>query len=121
MRLARSGRCRAKDLLPALAARRRLALRFAPGFAPPGFATGCTGLRVAGLRDTGDPARALVLSQIILSLALPIPMIPLVLFTMRRDIMGPLANRGLTNAAAIAGTVLVLGLDMILLVQTAAA
>jgi manganese transport protein len=68
-----------------------------------------------------DPARALVLSQIVLSIALPIPMIPLVLFTMRRDVMGSLANRPLTNAAAITGAVLVLGLDLVLLVQTAGA
>jgi manganese transport protein len=68
-----------------------------------------------------DPVRALVLSQIALSLALPIPMLPLVLFTMRRDIMGPLANRALTNVAAITGSVLVLGLDLVLLVQTAGA
>jgi len=87
-------------------------------FAPPGSVLPGSALPDSAI--PGDPARALVLSQIILSLALPIPMIPLVLFTMRREIMGPLANRGLTNAAAIAGTVLVLGLDMILLVQTAA-
>jgi manganese transport protein len=64
-----------------------------------------------------DPARALVLSQIALSLALPIPMIPLVMFTMRRDIMGSLANRPSTSMAAIAGAVLVLVLDVVLLAQ----
>ena len=64
-----------------------------------------------------DPAQALVLSQIALSLALPIPMIPLVMFTMRRDIMGSLVNRPLTSMAAIAGAVLVLALDVVLLAQ----
>jgi manganese transport protein len=64
-----------------------------------------------------DPARALVLSQIALSLALPIPMIPLVMFTMRRDIMGSLVNRPLTSMAAIARAVLVLALDVVLLAQ----
>jgi manganese transport protein len=62
-----------------------------------------------------DAAQALVLSQIVLSLALPIPMIPLVLFTRRRDLMGPLANRAATNAAAFGAMGLVLLLDLVLL------
>jgi manganese transport protein len=62
---------------------------------------------------------ALVLSQIVLSLALPVPMIPLLLFTRRHDIMGPLANRKLTNLAAIGATVLVISLDVILLAASA--
>ena len=45
-----------------------------------------------------------MLSQVVLSLALPIPMIALVLFTRRRDIMGEFANSRLTDVAAIAGT-----------------
>ena len=65
-----------------------------------------------------DATTALVLSQILLSLALPVPMIALVLFTRRRDIMGPLANRPLTDAAAIAATALVLTLNLVLLVQS---
>jgi len=65
-----------------------------------------------------DGTRALVLSQILLSLALPAPMIALVLFTRRRDIMGPLANGALTDAAAIAGTGLVLALNLVLLLQS---
>ncbi len=35
---------------------------------------------------------ALVVSQVILSIALPLPMIALVMFTRRRDIMGTFAN-----------------------------
>ncbi len=48
---------------------------------------------------------ALVMSQVVLSLALPIPMIALAVFTRQRDIMGAFANGGLTQAAAIAGTI----------------
>ena len=50
-----------------------------------------------------DATQALVMSQVVLSLTLPIPMIALVLFTRRRDIMGEFANRRLTDIAAIAG------------------
>ncbi|HEY6432254.1 MAG TPA: Nramp family divalent metal transporter [Acetobacteraceae bacterium] len=64
-----------------------------------------------------DPTRALVLSQVLLSFALPIPMVALVLFTRRRDIMGPFVNGRLTDAAAIGGMVVVLGLNVVLLAQ----
>ncbi len=65
-----------------------------------------------------DPTEALVVSQIVLSLALPIPMIALVLFTRRRDLMGAFANSRLTDVAAIAGTGIVLALNTVLLLQT---
>ncbi|WP_267358728.1 MULTISPECIES: Nramp family divalent metal transporter [unclassified Methylobacterium] len=62
-----------------------------------------------------DPTRALVLSQVVLSLALPVPMVALVLFTRRRSVMGPFANGPLTQAAAVAGAAVVLALNMVLL------
>jgi manganese transport protein len=65
-----------------------------------------------------NATHALVLSQVILSFALPIPMIALVLFTRRRDIMGEFTNGRLTDVAALAGTVIVLILNLILLLQT---
>ncbi len=61
---------------------------------------------------------ALVVSQVILSIALPVPMIALVLFTRRRDIMGSFANTRLTNVVAIAGTVVVLALNLFLILDT---
>lgn len=60
---------------------------------------------------------ALIASQVVLSFALPIPMVALVAFTRRRDIMGAFANNRLTDAAAITGTTVVLGLNAILLLQ----
>jgi manganese transport protein len=66
-----------------------------------------------------DATRALVLSQVVLSIALPVPMIALVWFTSRRDLMGTYRNRRLTNAGAVAGTVAVLALNVVLLLQTA--
>ena len=65
-----------------------------------------------------DPTRALVLSQVVLSFALPIPMIALVLLTRRRDIMGEFANGRLTDLAAITGACVVLVLNTILLLQS---
>jgi manganese transport protein len=62
---------------------------------------------------------ALVLSQVVLSLVLPIPMVALVRFTASRDLMGELANTRLTNALAIAATGFVCLLNGILLLAIA--
>jgi manganese transport protein len=61
---------------------------------------------------------ALVISQVVLSIALPLPMIALLIFTGRADIMGSFANSRLTNVAALFGTALVLILNSILILQT---
>ena len=61
---------------------------------------------------------ALVYSQVVLSLALPEPMIALVIFTSRRDIMGEFVNSRLTVVASIIGTVVIVALNIILLLQT---
>jgi len=61
---------------------------------------------------------ALVISQVVLSIALPFPMIALVIFMRRTDIMGPFANSRWTSVAAIAGTVCVLLLNGLLILQT---
>jgi manganese transport protein len=61
---------------------------------------------------------ALVYSQVILSFALPIPMIALVLLTRRRDIMGAFVNSRLVDNAAILGTLVIVGLNVVLLLQT---
>jgi manganese transport protein len=65
-----------------------------------------------------DPTQALVMSQVVLSFALPIPTIALVLFTRNRAIMGEFANRRLTDLAATAGTAVILALNAVLLLQT---
>ncbi|WP_429300056.1 Nramp family divalent metal transporter [Paraburkholderia sp. GAS199] len=66
-----------------------------------------------------DATRALVLSQVVLSIALPVPMIALVWFTSRGDLMGRYRNRRATTLAALAGTVVVLALNLVLLLQIA--
>jgi manganese transport protein len=65
-----------------------------------------------------NATQALVVSQVLLSIALPLPMIALLMFTRRRDIMGEFANSRLTDAAAIIATVVVLALNVVLIVQT---
>jgi manganese transport protein len=65
-----------------------------------------------------NTTNALVYSQVVLSFALPIPMIALVLFTRNRAIMGNFANGRLTDIAAIIGTVIILCLNVVLLLQT---
>jgi manganese transport protein len=65
-----------------------------------------------------DPSRTLVISQVVLSFGIPFALIPLVMFTSRRDVMGVLVNRRLTIAAAIAVAALISGLNIFLLGQT---
>ena len=65
-----------------------------------------------------DPSRTLVISQVVLSFGIPFALVPLVLFTSRRDVMGVLANHRATTAAAVVVAALISGLNVFLLVQT---
>ena len=65
-----------------------------------------------------NATQALVVSQVILSIALPLPMIALLMFTGRADIMGKFVNGRVTRIAAVVATVLVLVLNAFLIVQT---
>ena len=65
-----------------------------------------------------NTTNALVLSQVVLSFALPLPMIALILFTFRRDIMGRFANGFVLHCAAISATVVIVALNVLLLLQT---
>jgi manganese transport protein len=67
-----------------------------------------------------DITHALVLSQVVLSLVLPIPMVALVRFTARRDVMGEFANTRLTNVLAVTATGFVCLLNGVLLLVIAA-
>jgi manganese transport protein len=66
-----------------------------------------------------NATQALVLSQVVLSLVLPVPMIALLVLTARRDVMGDFVNGRLTNVAAVAAAIIVLSLNVLLLLQTA--
>jgi manganese transport protein len=61
---------------------------------------------------------ALVFSQVVLSIALPLPMIALILFTGRRDVMGAFTNGVVTRVAALIGAAIVLGLNVFLIAQS---
>jgi manganese transport protein len=65
-----------------------------------------------------NATNALVISQVMLSIALPVPMIALLIFTRRADIMGRCVNSRLTSVGAIVGTAVVLMLNSILILQT---
>jgi manganese transport protein len=65
-----------------------------------------------------NTTRALVLSQVVLSLALPLPMISLILFTRRSDLMGEFANRRVVQFAALAATCMIVLLNALLILET---
>jgi manganese transport protein len=65
-----------------------------------------------------SPTRALVLSQVSLSFGIPFALVPLVIFTRDRRLMGVLANRLATNLAAYAVAALIVGLNVYLLIVT---
>lgn len=66
-----------------------------------------------------DPTRALILSQVVLSFALPVPMLALVWFTRQQSLMGVHRNRRITDFAAIAGAAIILLLNVVLVAQIA--
>jgi manganese transport protein len=65
-----------------------------------------------------NATNALVVSQVVLSIALPLPMIALLMFTRRPDIMGQFANGRATRIAAVVCTAIVLLLNAFLIMQT---
>jgi len=65
-----------------------------------------------------DPSRTLVLSQVVLSFGIPFALVPLVLFTANRGVMGPLVNRRVTTIAATVIVAVIISLNMFLLAQT---
>jgi len=66
-----------------------------------------------------DATQALILSQVVLSLILPVPMIALLILTRRREVMGSLASGFLTIAAATTAAAIVLALNLLLVLQVA--
>ena len=65
-----------------------------------------------------DPTVTLVISQVVLSFALPFAIVPLLLFTRRRDVMGALVNHRLTTALGALVVAIVITLNVFLLAQT---
>jgi manganese transport protein len=65
-----------------------------------------------------DPSRTLVLSQVVLSFGIPFALIPLVLFTSKREIMGGLVNHRATIVVATVIAAVISALNVFLLYQT---
>jgi manganese transport protein len=62
-----------------------------------------------------DPTQALVLSQVMLSFGIPFALVPLVLLSRRRDVMGPFTNRPVTTVAGVAAAAVISVLNLFLL------
>ncbi len=65
-----------------------------------------------------NATEALIYSQVVLSLALPVPMIALLVLYRRRDVMGAHVGGPRVMVAATAATMIVLALNVVLVVQT---
>jgi manganese transport protein len=66
-----------------------------------------------------SPTSALVLSQVVLSFGIPFALVPLLLLTSRRDVMGVHVNRLPTTVVAVAIAALISTLNVFLLAQAA--
>ncbi len=64
-----------------------------------------------------DTLKILILSQVVLSFALPFALIPLILLTRRESVMGDLVNNRRTNALAYVVAAIIIALNALLLVQ----
>lgn len=65
-----------------------------------------------------DPTRTLVISQVVLSFGLPFAIIPLVIFTSRKRLMGELTNRPITTALASIVAAVIVALNLYLVFST---
>ena len=65
-----------------------------------------------------DATRTLIISQVILSFGIPFALIPLVMFTRRRDIMGDLVNHRITTILVTGVVTVIVALNPFLLYQT---
>jgi manganese transport protein len=64
-----------------------------------------------------DPSRTLVISQVVLSFGIPFALIPLVIFTGKREIMGALANQRSTTVVAALIAAVITALNVFLLYE----
>jgi manganese transport protein len=67
-----------------------------------------------------DLTKSLVISQVVLSFGIPFALVPLVLLTSKREVMGELVNRRITTITASVVAALIISLNLFLLWQTLA-
>jgi manganese transport protein len=65
-----------------------------------------------------NPLSLLVYSQVILSLMIPLPMIPLIIYTRRKGLMGEFVNKNITTILGILSATLIIALNIYLLITT---
>jgi len=65
-----------------------------------------------------DPTKTLIISQVVLSIVLPFPVIALIYYTRRKDLMGVLVNKRSTTILSSLFALLILGLNVWLIFQT---
>lgn len=65
-----------------------------------------------------DPLILLVVSQVILSFLIPLPLIPLIMFTGDRRMMKEFVNRHITTILAIICAVIIVGLNAYLIITS---
>ncbi|MDQ7092257.1 Nramp family divalent metal transporter [Desulfosporosinus sp. PR] len=65
-----------------------------------------------------NPTMTLVISQVVLSIVLPLPIITLIYFTKRKDIMGVLVNKRWITISSILCAIVILFLNLLLIYQT---
>ena len=64
-----------------------------------------------------EPLRILVLSQVALSLLIPLPLIPLIMYTADKNVMKELVNKKITTIFAVIFGIVILGFNAYLLYQ----
>jgi manganese transport protein len=65
-----------------------------------------------------NPLSLLVYSQVILSLMIPLPMIPLIIYTRRKGLMGEFVNKNITTILGVLSAALIIALNIYLLITT---
>lgn len=65
-----------------------------------------------------NPSKALVMSQVVLSFGIAFALVPLIMFTSNKKIMGSLVNHKIPSGAAWLIAVLIIGLNLFLLYET---
>jgi manganese transport protein len=64
-----------------------------------------------------EPTTALVVSQVVLSFGIPFALIPLLIFTSNRDVMGSLVNTKLTTRTAVAVSAAIIAINVVVIKQ----
>jgi len=65
-----------------------------------------------------DPLNILIYSQVVLSILIPLPLIPLVYFTSKKNYMGEFVNKRITNILAYISSTLIIALNFYLILTS---